>query len=43
MEKKQWGLFALLWSYKIFRTARNKFVHVETNVDYLDRLSQNLQ
>lgn len=43
MEKKQWVLFALLWSYKIFRAALNKctmFVHVETNVAFLDRLSQ---
>jgi hypothetical protein len=43
MEKKHWDIFALLWSYKIFRTALNKctvFVHVETNLDFLDRLSQ---
>jgi len=43
MEKKQWVLFALLWSYKIFRAALNKctmFVHAETNVAFLDRLSQ---
>ena len=43
MEKKQWDLFALLWSYKIFRTALNKstmFAHVKTDLDFLDRLSQ---